>query len=251
MAAEPLKLDFETDDGFGSRSRIGLIVLETDQTIEAELRQVRLPGVDWYHSRIPNEAEVTPATLSAMQARIPAAAGLLPPEFGFDAIGYACTSAATLIGESLVTEGIRSVHPGVACTNPISAAVAAFSVLGVRRIAVVTPYSAEVTAPVVDQFARAGLGVSAVGSFLETSDLVVGRITEGSVGAAVSQVAAVDECDAVFVSCTSLRTFGIVGRLENELGKPVVSSNLALTWRLLRLGGVDDPVEGLGELFLR
>lgn len=248
---DPLKLAFETDDGFGSRARIGLIVLETDQTIESELRQLRLAGVDWYHSRIPNEAEVTPATLSAMRERIPVAAGLLPSEFGFDAIGFACTSAATLIGETKVTEEIQGVHPSVACTNPISAAVAAFTALGARRIAVVTPYSAEVTAPVVDQFAQAGLAVSAVGSFLESSDLVVARITEASVGAAVTRIATVDECDAVFVSCTSLRTFGIVGRLEKELGKPVVSSNLAIIWHLLRLAGVDDAVEGLGELFNR
>lgn len=246
--AEPVKLDFETDSGFGSRARIGLIVLETDQTIEAEVRQIRLVGVDWYHSRIPMESKVTPSTLTAMEERLPVAAALLPAEFAFDAIGYGCTSAATLIGEAGVTAGIQVAHPGVACSNPITAAIAAFNALGAHRIAVVTPYTAEVTAPVIDLFVKAGFEVSAVGSFIESSDLVVARITEASVASAVRQIVAVDECDAVFVSCTSLRTFGIIAPLEAELGKAVVSSNLALIWHLLRLAGVEDTMDGLGTL---
>ena len=251
MARELVELAFESDDGLGHRARIGLIVLESDQTVEAELRRIDLEGVEWYHARIANQLDVTPETLAAMEEGLPAAAALLPREFGFDAIGYACTSAATLIGESGVTNAIRSAHPGIACTNPISAAVAAFESLGVTRIGVVTPYTADVTAPIVEHFESAGLTVTAVGSFLEPSDLVVGRITERSIADAARHIAELEECDSVFVSCTSLRSFGIVEDLEAELGIPVVSSNLALLWRLLRLAGVDDDVPGLGALFRR
>ena len=63
------KIEFDTDEGFGHKARIGLIVLETDQTVEAEMRQIRIPGVDWYHSRIPNDSEVTPSTLTDMEQR--------------------------------------------------------------------------------------------------------------------------------------------------------------------------------------
>ncbi len=249
MARELVELAFESDEGFGHRARIGLIVLESDQTVEAELRRIDLKGVDWYHTRIANQLDVTRETLTAMEEGLPAAAALLPREFGFDAIGYACTSAATLIGESGVTKAIRSAHPGIACTNPISAAVAAFESLGVIRIGVVTPYTADVTVPIVEHFESAGLTVTAVGSFLEPSDLVVGRISERSIADAARHIAELEECDSVFISCTSLRSFGIVEDLEAELGIPVVSSNLALLWRLLRLAGVDDDVPGLGTLF--
>ncbi|MGI9598531.1 MAG: maleate cis-trans isomerase family protein [Acidimicrobiales bacterium] len=244
-------LPFETDGGFGARARIGLIVLESDQTIEAEARTLDLPGVDFYHSRIPMESEVTPTTLTDMERRLPVAAGLLPAEFGFDAIGYGCTSAATLIGARGVADGIHQAHPGIPCSNPITAAVAAFRALDARRIAVVTPYTAEVTAPIVDHFTAAGLEVSAVGSFLQSSDLVVARISEASIAAGAAAIVARAGCDAVFVSCTSLRTFGILARLEQRLSVPVVSSNLALFWHLLRLAGVEDTVEGLGSLFNR
>ncbi len=249
MSSNLIPLDFTTDEGFGPRATIGLIILESDQTLEMEARAIAVDGVSWYHARIPNEMEVTPTTLTDMQARLPATAGLLPHGFGFDAIGYGCTSAATLIGDAGVTAGIQAAHPGMLCTNPISAAVDAFSALGARRIAVITPYTADVTAPIVEHFEKHDLEVAAVGSFLESSDLVVARITEQSIAEAARAMTAQTECDAVFISCTSLRTFGVLDKLETELGMPVVSSNLALLWRLLRLAGVPDQLSGYGALF--
>jgi len=80
---------------------------------------------------------------------------------------------------------------------------------------------------------------------------VVCRITEDSVASAVEQVAQQAPCDAVFVSCTSLRLFGVVNQLEESLNKPVVSSNLALTWHLLRLAGINDVLETHGMLGLQ
>lgn len=241
-------LGFTTDEGFGHRACIGLVVLETDQTLEPESRQLGVDGVAWYHARIPMEPEVTPTTLTDMEQRLPVAAALLPADFGFDAIGYGCTSAATLIGEDAVNAAIHRAHPGMACTNPISAAVDAFAALDAHRIAVVTPYTAEVTAPIIDLFVSRGLHVTAVGSFLEPNDLVVARITEEAVADGVRRIAAAAEADAVFVSCTSLRLFGVVEALETELDLPVVSSNLALLWRLLRLAGIEDRLSGFGRL---
>ena len=55
--------------------------------------------------------------------------------------------------------------------------------------------------------------------------------------------------EAVFVSCTSLRSFGITNSLEDELGIPVLSSNLVFGWHLLRLAGIDDRLPGFGSLF--
>lgn len=241
-------MPFATDEGFGARARIGLILLETDQTLEVEARHIALPGVDFYHARIANDAEVNVDTLTAMLGRLPATAALLPTAFGFDAIGYGCTSAATLIGEDAVTSAIQSAHPGVPCSNPVSAALDAFMALGARRISVLTPYTAAITAPVVAHFESRGLTVDAVGSFLESDDLTVARISAASIVDGVRSLAATSKSDAVFISCTSLRSFEIIATLEEELGIPVVSSNLALLWRLLRLSGVSNSIRGLGAL---
>ncbi|MYC61480.1 MAG: Asp/Glu racemase [Caldilineaceae bacterium SB0661_bin_34] len=246
-----VQLPFDTDDGFGSRARIGLIVLESDQTIEAEARMLNLPAVSFYHSRVPNSLEVTSETLTDMEQWLPAAAALLPRDFGFDAIGYGCTSAAALIGADRVAAAIRSEHPGVACTNPITAAVAALGSLDAHRVAVVTPYTAEVTEPIARSLADAGLSLTALGSFVESNDLTVGRISPESVAAGVRTMARSADCDAVFVSCTSLRLLASVEDLESEVGVPVLSSNMALFWHVLRLAGVADRIDGLGRIFTR
>ncbi|MDE0066735.1 MAG: hypothetical protein OXN44_07670 [Acidimicrobiaceae bacterium] len=245
---ELVRLPFDADEGYGSRARIGLIVLQSDQTIEVEARMLDIDRVEFYHSRIPNDVEVTPETLIDMEQRLPTAAGLLPADFGFEAIGYGCTSAAALIGEAGVTAGIQAAHPGTTCTNPITAAVAAFRSLRAKRIAVLTPYTADVTAPIVDCFAAAGLAVAALGSFLEPSDLIVARISEASICDGVCAVAG-EHSDAVFVSCTSLRVLERVAEIEDDVGVPVVSSNMALFWHLLRLSGIEDELDGYGQLF--
>ena len=54
--------------------------------------------------------------------------------------------------------------------------------------------------------------------------------------------------DAVLISGTGLPTAGIVGRLERELDKPVVTSQTATLWWALRAVGIKDPVRGYGRL---
>lgn len=248
-AMEPMPLEFETDDGFGARARIGLILLESDQTLEIEARAVAPDGVAWYHSRIPNADEVTPETLTAMEARLPEAARLLPTAFGFDTIAYGCTSASTLIGSDRVAAAIRTAHPGIACTDPIRATATALHALGARRVAIITPYTAEVTAPIATRLSESGLEVTALASFLEGRDSVVARISPASIAAAVRRVTSAHRPDAVFVSCTSLRVLEVIPELEAELDLPVVSSNTALLWHALRLAGVEDHIPVGGRLF--
>ena len=245
------KLAFTTDNGFGDRARIGLVVLENDQTVEAELASLWPSGVTAFVTRIPMEDRVTPEALLSMEARIPEAAGLLPEILDFDVIGYGCTSGATLIGENRVSTAIRCAHPKTPNTNPITATRAALAALEARRIAIVTPYNAEVTSGIANLLTAGGLEVLTIGSFFEESDAVVAHITEEAVSDAVRTVVkdVAGQVDAVFVSCTSLRAFSVAGPLEEELGMPVLSSNLAFGWHLLRLAGIDDRLGGLGRLY--
>ena len=251
---ELLNLHYTSDGGYGARARIGLIVLEADQTIEVEVQMVagRLPGVGFYHTRIPMDVEITPDTLVTMDRRLPEVATLLPPAFGFGAIGYACTSAATVIGTDRVTAAIQTVHAGTPCTNPLSAATAALTEFGAERIALVTPYTDDVTGPIATKLQEAGFIVTAMGSFLEPNDLMVTRISPDSIVSGVAQVTEAANnnggCDAVFISCTALRTLSILDRLEAESGLSVTSSNQAMIWHLLRLAGIDDRLSGFGSL---
>lgn len=246
------KLGYTSDDGAGARARIGLLVLESDQTMEDEARALTaLDGVALYHARLANDVVVTPESLAKMEQELPIAAGLIPAYMGLNAIGYGCTSGSTIIGEQRVAEIMNAAHPGIPTSNPLSAAKAALAELGVQRPALLTPYTPDVTLAMQANFAAAGLTVNLVGSFYEDSDLVVGKISPSSILQAIIDVGSSDDCDGVFVSCTSLRAADIIAQAEAAIGKPVTASNHAMVWHLMRLAGVDDIVEGRGQLFAK
>ena len=52
-----------------------------------------------------------------------------------------------------------------------------------------TPYTADVTTSIAERFADAGLTVTALGSFLESSDLVLARISEQSIAHGIRTIA--------------------------------------------------------------
>lgn len=244
------RLLYEVDDGLGACAKIGLIVLQTDQTIEHEFASVlRRDDVALYHARIPNAMEVTPETLKQMEADMPVAAGLLPAQFDFDVIGYCCTSGATMIGEDKVDQVIRQVHPKALTSNPLTACKAALHTLGLTRIALVTPYAPSVTTHMRENLKEAGFAINAIASFSQSDDFKVARISSQSIQNAIEAIGARDDCDGVFVSCTSLRTLPIIAAAEARLGKPVISSNQALAWHLMRLAGIGDCLENSGQLF--
>lgn len=250
----PLVLDkegmpFTTDAGIGLRANLGLLVLRTDQTIEDEFR-FALPtdGVALYEARLYNDAEITPEKLARMYDEIPATVGLLP-DVTFDVIGYACTSGALVIGEDRIAARVRDALPGVKVTDPVTAARAALTALGATRLALLTPYIGTINHSLRNALMARGMDIPVMGSFNEPDDNTVARISADSIERAILDLGAAKDCDAVFVACTSLRVARIVERVEAKLGKPVTSSNHALAWHMLRLGGVGDALTGKGLLF--
>jgi len=226
---------------------LGLIVLSTDESLEPEAASLlACSGTRLLHTRIPSQDNVTPETLATMSRDLPRTAALLPAHV--DVIGYGCTSGATVIGPERVATLVHSTVPSARVTNPITAVEAALTALEARRIAYVSPYVASVTAPMREHLARAGIETVCEGSFNVGHDPNVARITEAAVAAGIRRVTEGQDVDAVFVSCTNLRSFGVIDAIEAELGLPVVSSNQALLWDMLRLAHVDG-IAGPGRLF--
>lgn len=241
---------YEVDQGIAERAAIGLIVLSSDQTVEFDFRRLlNQPGIGLYQSRIETENIVTPRSLAAMESRIPAATELLLPGVELDVIAYGCTSASMVIGEEQIFRQIHSVRPEIACTTPITGAFAAFEALGMRRLAVLTPYAQDVNAEVRRYIEGRGMQVNAFGSFHEQDDRRAARISETSIVEAAVALGAADNVDGVFVSCTSLRLASAATAIEAKIGKPVTSSNHAMAWHCLRLAGITDPQPEHGRLF--
>lgn len=244
-----MKLQFTSDGGYGAGPAIGVVVLSTDETLEPELRQITAQtGASLYHSRIPFDPCVTPETLARMETTLPASLALFPRHTKFGAIGFGCTSGATVIGARRVAEIVQEQFPDTSVTDPISAVIATCHALGVKRLGMLTPYRMDVSTAMCDLLERNGIKISAFGSFEEEQDHKVARISESSTLDSMLQVGAGD-CDAVFASCTNLRTFGVIKAAEATLGKPVISSNSAFAWHLHRLAGIAGPLGGPGQLF--
>jgi maleate isomerase len=244
-----MHMPFELDAGIAARAAIGLMVLATDHTIEHEWRRMlALDGVAFYESRLFNSNVITPETLAAMEGLLTEAAALIRPGGHLDVMAYGCTSGTIVMGEDKVFAKIREARPGIACTTPITGALAGFEALGARRIALLTPYVDSINRMMRAFIEERGVEVPVMGSFNHDDDGEVARITPASIEAAALELGAHPQVDAVFVSCTSLRVAEHVARMEARLGKPVLSSNHAMAWHALRLAGYSDPVPGFGRL---
>ncbi len=241
----PFAYEIEED----TRPRLGLIVLQVDETIEQDFRHLFTPDRARLHvSRVPSGAELNPDTIAGMAHDLPAATRLLPVAAPLDAVAYACTSGTTLIGADQVHQMIRANCPARAATDPLTAALAACTRLGVTRLGIVSPYIASVAVPIRRAFEAAGLMVPHTLSFGEEIEARVARIAPASIAEAARAVASQGGIDAVFLSCTNLRTLDIIAPLEAELGLPVLSSNQVLAWHMAALAGITDLPAKAGRL---
>lgn len=234
----------------GSRATLGLIALQADETIEHDFRRL-LPvdDVALYVSRVPSGLEVTGDTLAAMSQDLPDAARLFPRSVSFDVVGYGCTSGTSVIGADRVGQLVRQGCATRDVTEPLSALVAASRHLGVSRLAFLSPYIQDVSASLRNALERAGIQCPVFGSFDEAEEARVARIDPASIAAAAINLGSDPATDAVFLSCTNLRTLDVLSEIENKLGKPVLSSNQVLAWDMCRRAGIAmAPHKDMGRL---
>ena len=229
-------MTYEIDNGGVLPPAIGMIVLQTDETLEPEFKSyfANFPS-SMYISRIPSHDEVTRDTLSEMQVALPTAAGLLPKARSFSVIGYGCTSASAVIGSAKVEELVKQRCDVKTVTNPLRAAVAYAQDKGLRKLALLSPYIEAVNEPLRQVFRENGLSTDVLGTFLESDDAQVARISSSSVVDAAIELGRSSEVEGVFMSCTNLRTIEAIPIVEREINKPVYSSNYALAWHMKQL----------------
>ena len=242
------QIGFEQTGPIGAKATLGLVVLQADETLEQDFRRL-FPDreIAIYTSRIPSGDELTTDSIAAMEAELPRGARLFPRAARFDAVGYGCTSGTTLIGATAVARMLRQGVDTPMVTDPLTAALAALKALDVQRLGLVTPYIEAVAGPVRDAFIAAGFAVDQTLTFGEEIEARVARIAPASIKAA-ARAAAVG-AQAVFLSCTNLRTLDVIDDLEAELGLPFLSSNQVLAWHMARATGAPVAPDAPGRLF--
>jgi maleate isomerase len=239
--------DVEFDAGRHSRAKIGYVLLGSEQTIEDDVMTLRPSGVGTHFTRLNSPDQITNETLAAQKDQLAACAGSLIPDASLDVICYACTSGSLVIGEDNVFAELRKGAPDAEPTSLITGVIRALKAVGARRIVVGTPYLDEINAREKTYLEAAGFEILDIQGLNIELDSDMVRVTPDYLKSFALSLDRPD-ADAIFISCGGLRTLDVIGAIEAACGKPAICSNQAMIWDTLRLAGIDDTIEGYGQL---
>jgi maleate isomerase len=235
----------------GWRARLGFLVPPGNPTVETEMIALAPEGVSLHFHRmtargvggsLDGQSERNQMMIDNIDDSVELLAMVEP-----DVIVVAHTATSYHLGRSgeadLVTRLERST--GRRIGTAFGSVVSALECLEVRKLALGTPYSAEVTLEGKAHLEAHGFEVAKFANLQG-----VRNIYETTVEDAYRLARSVDagDAEAVFLSGTGMPTVSVLEALEQDLGKPVISSASAMMWHALRIAGVGQPITGYGRL---
>ena len=139
-------------------------------------------------------------------------------------------------------------HIGIPVSNASAANHEALRKFNAKRIAVVTPFNAEIDQHVKTNTEDAGFDVIAIKG---TEAPSLPAICETSIEdiKSVFDLVADSDCDAILQVGTALPVVSLIAELEDQYQKPIIACNAAVYWQALRMAGVHDQILGYGRLF--
>ncbi len=235
------------------RIRLGMLTPSSNTTLEPVTTAMvaGLPLVSVHFSRFPvTEIALSDRALAQFDDGAIVAAAALLGHAKVHALAWNGTSAGWL-GFERDDHLCRRIEArtGIRAATSMLALNEILAATGVRRLGLVTPYSAPVQERLVANYAglgiacvaEPGLGIEDNFAFAEVPDQTL---------AAMARAVAARKPDAIAVICTNLPSARLVDALERELGIPVYDTIATAVWKSLRLAGVDaSRVTGWGRLF--
>ncbi len=234
---------------YGWRARIGRISPSPETAGAEEWRRSLPEGVCLVETRTLVH-DVTAEGLAEMVTQVERAASELASA-RVDLILQAGTAAAFFRGLGHDRELIQRITSltKIPATTTLTAVVEALRALGVRRVAVATPYLPEMDAKLGEVLRQSGFEIAGMKGLGLRRSIDMGDLRPEAAYRLAREVArAAPDADGILVSCGNLRTFEIIEPLETDTGLPTVTSNQAGLWQALRLTGVEDRLAGLGRL---
>jgi maleate isomerase len=141
-----------------------------------------------------------------------------------------------------------SAAAGVPAITSAQAIGQAVQALGAKRIALVSPYSQ----PVIERArhyyeSKYGLQVVALEGFAATDSYMIGKLGPENARDAFARIHR-PEIEVLVVPGGNFPTMSFVPAWEKEFGKPVITTNQAALWAMMKLMGVRETLPGLGRL---
>jgi len=238
----------------GWRARLGFLVPPGNPTVEPEMMQLAPTGVSLHFSRLVAEGPM--GTHEGQEERnrsyldhIGQSTDLLAMVKP-DVIVLAHTASSyTLSPEAetaLLTDlSNRSQSQFVTAAGAVKRALTS---LGVKRVALATPYAEVISEQGKRHLSQHGFQVVGYRR-LENVHNIYEETAERAYR--LARDADTPDAQAVFVSGTGLPTLSVLAMLEADLGKPVISSATAMMWLALQLAGIGELITGYGCLLSR
>lgn len=228
---------------------IGMLLPSGNIVAEGQVRAMLPRGVTLYTTRLPLTGS-SDAELRRMTDSLEDAAGMLA-DARVGLIAFNCTAVSTYSSDAdcKIADRITAATKTPAVTTA-QALVAALRRFDCRRLVLITPYLEPITRREEAFFAHHGFEVVHSASYginfnwdmaHEPAETWIRFTKENSR----------DEADAYLLSCTAIRSAEVIDALEADLGRPVVTSNQALTWFCLHTLGIEADVHGFGRLLHR
>jgi len=243
----------------GWRARIGLILPSANFTMEPDFYKMIPEGVSVHASRM-LLARTTAESLVEMGAQAVRAAEELKTA-AVDILVFGCTSGSFLKGlghDMEITSTLESAT-SIPSVTTSTAVLDALRLCKIRNVSVASPYNDAINEKLriflegngFSVVALKGLGLGERKAVFPISEGLISSIgiQEPSVAYKLARSAAVKNADGVFIPCTNFRAIEVVQTLEEDLGKPVISSNQASLAMALKRLGVRADVKGFGSLF--
>ncbi len=236
-------------NGDGRRARIGIVVPSVNTVMEPWAQRVVPEGVSLHFSRMFMPAATTTQGLIEMDRTDGKSALRQLSSIFPHVMAYGCTASSIVQGLEYDAHLRAEIAGGydVPATTAAHAIITGLETLGAKRISIVSPYPAKVDEAEHAYFKAAGFEVVG-GGFLGIVDGFKLAEPEPETLFDLGKNGMDASADALVISCLNTRSHTVIDRLEQALGKPVVTSTQATLWHALRLASIEDAVPGFGRL---
>ncbi len=237
---------------YGSRGTIGLIVVANNPTPLPDFYRMMPPGVLVLEQRVHFDPIVTVESTSKLAERLADAARILAEYPRMGVISFTCTAGSLIRGPGSDKDEIKTMEEasrGILSTTTTTSSLNAMRFMGWKKIAIGTPYIEEINKQFERFYKGEGFDVTTVKGtgILKMEDLSAAPPSEAYRVAKLAY--SVDpNVDGIFIACTTFRAIDVIERLERDLGIPIITANQATAWECLRLLGINEPIDGFGEL---
>ena len=241
--------------------RIGQIVPSSNTTMETEIpvmlnaRQCFFSEEHFtFHAARMRMKHVTPEELQAMDSQSDRCARELS-DARCDVLVYACLVAIMSQGPGYHRQSEarlgKATEENQAPTPIISSAGAlcdSIKAMGFKKVAILTPYMRPLTQQVAAYIESEDIRVTDSFSLEVSDNLAVGRIDPMSLLEHVNRLDT-SEADAVVLSaCVQMPSLAAIQRVEDRLGKPVLSAAVVTVYQILKTSGLTAHVPDAGYL---